>query len=360
MTIGLRKETRLPHFLHERHSANMLSLPLIPPQEDHSSFLRATYRPRAESPPPQASQNPQQTHRERQRRDEERKLHHARSPLALLAADEKAIETRKHAVRMFGCQWIRPPGVAKTLQAMNEELAERLEQDEMERQERGMMDIQAQQQQAELEADARDHAAAEEAGEVEEERDLDDEIPDAEADEASTQDVTFNENSMMEGSQVAQNEFDEQEYANLEEAELTGAAQDEEDLGLEMERDLDDSVPEAGSYQHTDTELEDSDSESELRESFIGRSQPSSARTSRTPATAERSIVDPPMSGLQERMRTQISAADPLPRSPGSLNLSSSVLDSSMMAGSSPVVQRTNNGGRPRAARGRRGSRFKN
>ncbi|CAK1360915.1 hypothetical protein CB0940_03664 [Cercospora beticola] len=332
----------------------MLSLPLIPPQEDHSSFLRATYRPRAESPPPQAGHNPQQTHRERQRRDEERKLHHARSPLALLAADEKAIETRKHAVRMFGSQWIRPPGVAKTLQAMNEELAERLEQDELERQERGMMDMQAQQQQAELEAEAREHEAAEEAGEVEEERDLDDDIPEAEAD-ASTADVTFNEDSMMEGSQVAQNEYDEQQYTNLEEAELTGAAQDEEDLGMEMERDLDDSVPEAGSYQHTDTELEESDSDSELRSSFVGRPPPSSARTSRTPATAERSIVEPPMLGLQERMRAQVSAADSLPRSPGSLNLSSSVLDGSMMAGSSPVVQRGNNGGRPRAARGRRG-----
>ncbi|GIZ36566.1 hypothetical protein CKM354_000003700 [Cercospora kikuchii] len=332
----------------------MLSLPLIPPQEDHSSFLRATYRPRAESPPPQAGHHPQQTHRERQRRDEERKLHHARSPLAILAADEKAIETRKHAVRMFGSQWIRPPGVAKTLQAMNEELAERLEQDELERQERGMMDMQAQQQQAELDAEAREHEAAEEAGEVEEERDLDDDIPEADA-EASTADVTFNEDSMMEGSQMAQNEYDEQQYTNLEEAELTGAAQDEEDLGMEMERDLDDSVPEAGSYQHTDTELEESDSDSELRSSFVGRPAPSSARTSRTPATAERSIVEPPMLGLQERMRAQVSAADSLPRSPGSLNLSSSVLDSSMMAGSSPVVQRGNNGARPRAARGRRG-----
>lgn len=145
-----------------------------------------------------------------------------------------------------------------------------------------------------------------------------------------------------------------EQYANMEEAELTGAAQDEEDLGIEMERDLDDSVPEAGSYQHTDSELEDSDSESELRESFIGRPAPSSART-RTPATADRSMVEPPIMGLQDRMRAQVTAADALPRSPGSLNLSSSILDSSMMAGSSPVMQRSNNGGRPRAARGRRG-----
>ncbi|KAG9714025.1 hypothetical protein KCU73_g16335, partial [Aureobasidium melanogenum] len=45
---------------------------------------------------------------------------------------------------------------------------------------------------------------------------------------------------------------------------LTGVAQDELDLGIE--RDLDDSVPEAGSYQHTDSELEDSDSDDEDEE----------------------------------------------------------------------------------------------
>jgi hypothetical protein len=41
-------------------------------------------------------------------------------------------------------------------------------------------------------------------------------------------------------------------------------AQDEFDLGIE--RDLDDSVPEAGSYQHTDSELEDSDEEDDDEE----------------------------------------------------------------------------------------------
>lgn len=320
----------------------MFALPLIPPQEDASSFIRTAYRPRAESPPPQAGQNQQQAHRERQRRDEERKLHHARSPLALLAADENAIEARKNAVRMFGSHWIRPPGAAKTLQAQEEEIAERLEQDELERQERGIADMQAHQQQAEAEQ----HAAAEEAGELEEERDLDDDIPDA---DASTVDVTFNENSMVEGSQIEANELEEQ-FAVMEEAELTGAAQDEEDLGMEMERDLDDSVPEAGSYQHTDTELEESDSSDDSRLEAI------STRPVRTgiPARRERSMLAPAMRGvgLQERMRAQVSAADSLPRSPGSLNLSSSLLDSSVLAGSSPVVQRPNNGGRQRPVRG--------
>ncbi|KAK4631776.1 hypothetical protein CLAFUR4_03846 [Fulvia fulva] len=330
----------------------MLSIPLIPPQEDSSTFLRSTYRPRAESPPPAVGQNQQQTHRQRQLRDDEKKQHNARSPLAILKAEEAAIESRKAAVRNFGSHWLRPPGISKTLQAMIEEALEREEQAEIERQEAGMRDMQAQQQLAEAQQQAQE--TAEEGEDGEEERDLDAEIPDA---DATTADVTFNEDSMMEGSQVEitdQNIEDEGGNENeMEVAELTGAAQDEEELGIEMERDLDDSVPEAGSYQHTDTEIEDSDSDSEIRSSFIDRSAPRSALSDATPAGQ----MGPPArtaGGLQERMRAQVHAADALPRSPGSVNLSSSILDSSLL-GSSPVMQRTNGGarGRGRSRRGR-------
>ncbi|KAG9970783.1 hypothetical protein KCU98_g14260, partial [Aureobasidium melanogenum] len=78
------------------------------------------------------------------------------------------------------------------------------------------------------------------------------------------EDITFNEESMFLDTSMAalDEESREQErYRHLQEAELTGVAQDELDLGIE--RDLDDSVPEAGSYQHTDSELEDSDSDDE-------------------------------------------------------------------------------------------------
>lgn len=331
----------------------MLSIPLIPPQDDSSSYLRTTYRPRAESPPPAVGQNQQQTHRQRQLRDEEKKQHNARSPLAILKAEEAAIESRKAAVRNFGSHWIRPPGISKTLQAMIEEALEREEQAELERQEAGMRDMQAQQQLAEAQQQAQE-TEQNEGEDGEEERDLDAEIPDA---DATTADVTFNEDSMMEGSQIEntdQNVEDENGNENeMEVAELTGAAQDEEELGIEMERDLDDSVPEAGSYQHTDTEVEDSDSDSELRSSFVDRSAPRSALSDATPAGQ----MGPPArtaGGLQERMRAQVHAADALPRSPGSLNLSSSILDSSLV-GSSPVMQRTNGGARGRGGRSRRG-----
>jgi hypothetical protein len=235
---------------------------------------------------------------------------------------------------------------------MTEEELERQEQAELERQERGLLDLQAQQQLAETQQQAAEAAAANEAGE--EEHDLDEDIPDA---DATTTDVTFNEDSMMEGSRIEhvdeQDEQDDEQYADMEEAELTGAAQDEEDLGIEMERDLDDSVPEAGSYQHTDTELEDTDSESELRDSFLGPQSAALASTSRSHRRLGSTSSDARlMPSLQDRMRAQVAAADSLPRSPGSLNLSSSILDSSMLA-SSPVMTRAN-GARSRTQRGRR------
>lgn len=330
----------------------MLSLPLIYPHETDSTWLRGSYQPRADSPPPVNGQNPHQTHRQRQIREGEKKQQHAKSPLAILAAEEAAIRQRKAAVRGFGAQWIRPIGFPKTLQAQTEEEVERLEMLEEQRRNQGLDDLQAQQQLHETQQAAQAHAAQAEAAEEEgeeEEVDLDAEIPDADAD-ATGGDLTFNEDSMMEGSQIDQAEHNADEYAEMEEAELTGAARDEEDLDMDLDRDLDDSVPEAGSYQHTDTELEETDSESELQDnSFTGRSATRSARMP-APAPANRGGLDfQSVGGLQQRMRTQVSAADSLPRSPGSLNLSSSILESSMI-GSSPAMQRSNAAGRGRPA----------
>ena len=203
--------------------------------------------------------------------------------------------------------------MAKTLQAETEEKAEREEQEALQRREQMMMDMQAQQEVEE--ARNRAAAAAEEGGEEadvegEEERDLDEEIPDADGEEEEeeeeededededlsdsdeeedeeelqselqsemlehsqlqhseipvAEDITFNEDSMFAENSLLEidEETREQErYDRLQEAELTGVAQDQLDLGVE--RDLDDSVPEAGSYQHTDSELDDSDEDSD-------------------------------------------------------------------------------------------------
>ncbi|KAL1582360.1 hypothetical protein WHR41_08903 [Cladosporium halotolerans] len=355
----------------------MLSLPLIPPQDDHSTLLGSSWRPRADSPPPSnpqtAAQHPQQHRQNRQLRDEEKRQQQARSPLALLAADEAAIAQRKAAIRNFGAYWIRPPGIPKTLQAMNEEEQERREQEEIERRERGMLDMQAQQQLAEAQQRGAEAMAEQEDPEAPEERDLDDDIPEAEITGDVTGDITgvtddvtaedtFNEESMMEGSMLQQ-----EQYAEMEEAELTGIAQEEEDLGIEgdeeEERDLDDDVPDAGSYQHTDTEEEDSSSSSEeesseVQDSFAQQSARRSARVSAQRQQQQQqqqlSMQTPVMGSLQERMRAQVGAADSLPRSPGSVNLSSSILESSFI-GSSPMMQRGNQGPRARGRANRRG-----
>lgn len=359
----------------------MLSLPLLQPESSILPYQHHYHR-RADSPPPsngrQQPHHPHQ-HRPAQRRSSSpnsRNSNNTRSPLAILAADEAAIAHRKAAIRNFGALWIRPPGISKTLQAMTEEAAELAEAEEQMRQEQGLRDLAAQQQLEEARMRAAEAGMQEdEGGEEEQERDLDAEIPDAddggedeEADEDEDEgNVTFNESSMVEGSRV---EMEAERYAAIEEAELTGAAREMEELGvereMEMERDLDDSVPEAGSYQHTDTEVEDSssDSDSELNDSFAGRprreqlSHPASAsarrstRSTRSSASAQGPPVQPPqqlqtsrIGGLQDRIRAQVSTpaqagADAgLARSPGSLNLSSSLVESSMM-GSSPVVQR--------------------
>lgn len=331
----------------------MLSLPLIPPPDDQSTWLRTSFRPRADSPPPpptattgaQAPGQHAQHHRQqRQQRDEEKRQQQARSPLALLAADEAAIAQRKAAIRNFGAHWIRPPGVPKTLQAMLEEEAERREQEELERQERGLLDMQAQQQLEETRQRAAEVAAegGEDAGEGTGERDLDDDIPEADAE------ATFNEDSMMDGS----SQMEQERYEELEEAELTGAARDEEELGVEHERDLDESIPDAGGYQHTDTEAEDMTSESGLQDSMAmesARGSPSIAGVAPAPSPQYQwrqghdSTRD--MEALSHVQRFQHAPSSALPRSPGSVNLSSPQVESSFVE-SSPVMQRANRGGR--------------
>jgi hypothetical protein len=189
----------------------------------------------------------------------------SRSPLAQLGADEHVIELRKFNVKRFGAGWLRPPGVTKTLQSKLEEAQEQLEQIEMQRRD------------AELRAqEAAQHAAMGVPGlDVEEvpdqeERDLDADVPEAEQsalasdeDPEYTASVTFNEASLLQGSPGGIR----QAALELEDAELDGRLQDVRDLG--MEGDLDDDVPEAGSYEHTDTELEDDSSdEDEVRQSL--------------------------------------------------------------------------------------------
>jgi hypothetical protein len=137
----------------------------------------------------------------------------------------------------------------------------------MQRREQVMMDLAAAQQDA-ANAEAREQGEDME-GEEEEQRDLDDEVPEAEASASESSDdssdeegseeendttVPFNEGSFIEGSMLEQEaEAEISHMLEMEEAEMAGVLQDE--------RDLDDDVPEAGEYEHTDSELEDDSDE---------------------------------------------------------------------------------------------------
>jgi hypothetical protein len=190
------------------------------------------------------------------------------SILAQLVADENAIEQRKQNVRRFGAGWIRPPGIAKTYQATMDELAEREEQEILARRDMQLQELanaqelEAQRQQQQEDGGDMDGAAD---ADGEGQRDLDDEVPEAE-------DITFNEESLVEGSQLVEDgldmdadldaEMDMERMLDMEEADMTGMLD---------ERDLDDDVPEAGSYQHTDTEAEDDSEIGEVSEASLVR-----------------------------------------------------------------------------------------
>ena len=204
----------------------------------------------------------------------------APSQLAQLRADENLIALRKFNVTRFGAGWLRPPGVTKTLQSRLEEAQEQLEQLELQRRD---AEMRAQEEAAQNAAGA-GHGFDEFPDQ--EERDLDAEVPDADPSTITTDDelenntigMTFHEESILQGSPMGGGRHGPLE---LEDAELNGRLQDERDMG--MEGDLDDDVPEAGSYEHTDTELEDDSSD----ESDLGRQSPLSQPRSSARSNAQ-------------------------------------------------------------------------
>lgn len=207
--------------------------------------------------------------------------HKPLTPLARLLQEEAKHEKHKDNVAKFGAGWIRPPGIAKTYQARMDEEAEMKEQMELARREAVMLEM----QQAAAAQNGLPNEGEEGEEEDGEERDLDDDVPDADAledldDDDDSDDisvaeeytetsivqnhegeVTFNEESLLEGSV----DGDGQVMLAMEDAELVGRLQDQRDLGMDVgeERDLDEDVPEAGSYEHTDTEEEDDSTEGE-------------------------------------------------------------------------------------------------
>ncbi|KAL8781829.1 MAG: hypothetical protein Q9213_005831, partial [Squamulea squamosa] len=203
-------------------------------------------------------------------------------------------------IRRFGAGWLRPPGIPKTLQGMADEKAEREEQELVAQREQAMMDAQAAAEEEAMEQNGGALRAIEggEEGEMVDEddmRDLDDEVPDAgmvgEAEGWESSDDEEDGDNVDEGNQEIEGLGEGEEISIAVDADVlvgqsfTGAGEEGEgDYGvpgmLEGEgRDLDEDVPEAGSYQHTDTEVEDESSVEEGgsfvvggREGVLGRS----------------------------------------------------------------------------------------
>ncbi|KAH8716972.1 Apc15p protein-domain-containing protein [Phaeosphaeriaceae sp. PMI808] len=324
----------------------MLSLPMIAPRADASLWpshrITNTYADDSSNSPPNANQ-----HRPTSHHGHPQQHHHARSStsalLASLSHDENTIEQRKLNVRRFGAGWIRPPGIAKTLQAMKDEELEKEEQEMMQRREQVMLDLAAAQQDAanaetREEGDIEDHDA-------DEERDLDDEVPEAEAsvsesasdssdgdgesvsaDDENDTTVPFNEDSFIEGSIL---HAEVSHMLEMEEAEMAGVLQDE--------RDLDDDVPEAGSYEHTDSELEDSSEEDASHLLPPGLSSARSARSRRSLRSNGRRVSGRRSSGLPSG-GLDLGADLGQGRSSFGLDGSSSIMEGSSFLRSSPAV----------------------
>lgn len=251
--------------------------------------------------------------------------------LGQLVAEEKLIEQRKKNVRMFGANWLRPPGVAKTFQALLDEQQEKKEQAEIARREAQMAELTAAEE-AQRQAQMQQDGAAEDAGDRDldadipeaEERDLDDDIPEAEEaedeDDIDSSDIDnnddtengtqaaepsqFNEQSLLEGSLVGGDNFTAGQahgYMDAEDAELDGRAQDMRDLGID--RDLDDDVPEAGAYEHTDTEVEDSSDDCSSDDASEVNDENSQSQLERTEddIDMETSFVSHPRSDARRR-----------------------------------------------------------
>lgn len=221
---------------------------------------------------------------------------------------------------------------------------EREEQELLQRREQIMNDLQAAQTDA-----ANAEARAQNEDEMEEERDLDEDVPEAEADESDvsaseedsasesgaeegdtrhTADVTFNEDSFIEGSMV---EGQVSQMLAMEEASMSGALQDE--------RDLDDDIPEAGSYEHTDSSQLDSSSEDEATQaSFL---PPGRNRASRRSSGAARRSPGPVLTQSNNRRSAELEG-------------SSSIIEGSSFLRSSPAAARGSLRARFMGARGGR------
>ena len=265
--------------------------------------------------PPPSSQNPQNPNNVLSRTPAANQYHRTDAPvpirtaLSILRADENMVSIRKANIRGFGAGWLRPLGVGKTLQGMADERAEREEQEGVaarwvpcyisqlfgteyailgpscRNRSQFTNPLSLPRELALAEAQAAAEAEALANGETVDGLDpdddlahnLDDDVPDAEE----------------EGGWIDDDEVDEDDEDNNIDDQALADMNDEGEGDYAEQPDLDDDVPEAGSYQHTDTEVEDSSS---VEEGFEGRTafemaQQAAERNVRLPAVGAGSGV---------------------------------------------------------------------
>lgn len=207
--------------------------------------------------------------------------------------DEEYIERRKENVRNYGISWIKPPGIPKSLYQLREEKREMEEHQEALRREALAQEL------AEAEAEGVEDLLQ---GGVEEEmdevRDLDDEVPEAETTGLDAEDDSENEDdeddsedvprgvlvsrmpddvyreALVRGEHARASGFGEDGGSTVDEEDRSQMLQEEDlvhertegghDVDMGMDADLDADIPEAesaGGYEHTDTEEELTSSE---------------------------------------------------------------------------------------------------
>lgn len=216
-----------------------------------------------------------------------------RTPLARLRLDEEYMERRKQNIQNYGNSWIKPPGIPKSLYQLREEKREMEEHQEALRREALAQEL------AEAEAEGVEDLLQGEGmdPEMEEVRDLDDEVPEADttaldADDPESEDEENDvedvprgvlasripddvyREAIIRGEEVRTTRFgndggspiDEEDPSQmLQEEDLVHEGRGHQDMGMDMDADLDADIPEAetGGYEHTDTEAELTSSEDE-------------------------------------------------------------------------------------------------
>ncbi|KAJ5169069.1 uncharacterized protein N7482_004663 [Penicillium canariense] len=259
----------------------MLSLPFITPQDSHELWFGPSQPSRfIQQSNPDAST--QHARRNAPNPSTHRAFLPSRSPansLAALQMEERTLRARKQNIASFGSSWIRPAGCAKTMLGMKEEEAEREEALAAAAAEMGAVDTEG----------LMDDDMGMTQGEGEEEgegmeRDLDDEIPDAEEGLVEEGEEGLAEDGLDDEEGFMERDLDDDIPEGYEESgEESGLYVDEDfdnapDLDAEVpegseapSRDLDDEIPDAveegseqeGEWQHTDTEEESDADETE-------------------------------------------------------------------------------------------------